>query len=101
MSKDGVGILRQKSQIVLNAQYGQREFLMSIVGGGSCSGDSGGPAYVSLNGKLYVAGITSRMSKDNRVMDNGKEEYYCTKDMIFTFVPPLIKWITDNSAAMK
>lgn len=101
MSKDGVGILRQKSQIVLNAQYGQREFLMSIVGGGACSGDSGGPPYVSLNGKLYVAGITSRMSKDNRVMDNGKEEYYCTKDMIFTFVPPLIKWITDNSAAMK
>ncbi|GEM_PF-2193734 len=100
MSKSGVGVLRQKAQIVLNAQYGQREFLMSIVAGGTCSGDSGGPAYVPLNGKLYLAGIASRMTTNNRVMENGKEEYYCTHDMIFTFVPTLIKWITDNSAAM-
>lgn len=101
MSKSGTGILRQKVQTVLNAQYGQREFLMSVVGGGTCTGDSGGPAFLSANGKLYLAGIASRMTTNNRVMENGKEQYYCTTDMIFTFVPTQIKWIRDHIAAMK
>ena len=74
---------------------------MSIVGGGTCSGDSGGPAYVEINGKLFLAGVASRMTKNNRVMENGKEQYYCTKDMIYTFVPTQMTWIRDNIVSMK
>ncbi len=101
MGKTGIGTLRQKKQTVINSHYGQKEFLMSIEGGGACKGDSGGPAYLEMNGQLYLAGIASRMSKNNRVMENGKEEYYCTKDMIFTFVPTQMNWIQSNIQAMK
>lgn len=101
IGKSGTGILRQKKQTVLNSQFGQKEFLMSIVGGGTCSGDSGGPAYLEMNGKLFLAGIASRMTTNNRVVENGKEQYYCTKDMIFTFVPTQLNWIKTNIDAMK
>ncbi len=101
VGKSGTGILRQKKQIVLESHYGQKEFLMSIVGGGTCSGDSGGPAYIEINGQLYLAGVASRMTKNNRVMENGKEQYYCTKDMIYTFVPTQMAWIKDNILSMK
>jgi len=33
-------------------------------GGGTCSGDSGGPAFVSIDGEEYVAGITSYGDSD-------------------------------------
>lgn len=99
--KNGTGTLRQISQKIVNAHFGQREFLMSITGGGACSGDSGGPAYLSIDGQLYLAGITSRMSDNNRVMENGKEEYYCTKDMIYTLVPSQLTWIRVQIEAMK
>ncbi len=99
--KNGVGVLRQIQQIVINSQFGQKEFLMSIAGGGTCSGDSGGPAYLNSNGQLLLAGIASRMSKNNRVIENGKEQYYCTNDMIFTLVPAQINWIRANILALK
>ena len=70
-------------------------------GGGTCSGDSGGPAYLNNNGQLYLAGIASRMSKNDRVIENGKEEYYCTNDMIFSLVPAQIAWIRANIIALK
>ncbi len=99
--KNGLGVLRQIQQTVVNTQFGQKEFLMSITGGGTCSGDSGGPAYLNSNGQLFLAGIASRMSKNDRVIENGKEQYYCTNDMIFTLVPAQIAWIRANILALK
>lgn len=39
---------------------GDSEFKTDETRAGSCSGDSGGPAFISENGKLRVVGITSR-----------------------------------------
>ena len=39
---------------------GSSEFKTNETLAGSCSGDSGGPAFVSTNGHLQLAGITSR-----------------------------------------
>jgi secreted trypsin-like serine protease len=39
----------------------QMEFLAGRPGSGACFGDSGGPAYVEVDGKLKVAGITARV----------------------------------------
>ncbi len=36
-----------------------RAFSYSQAGGGPCSGDSGGPAFIERNGQEYVAGVTS------------------------------------------
>ena len=99
--KNGLGTLRQFNQKVINAQFGQREFLMSIEGGGTCSGDSGGPAYLASNGKLFLVGIASRMSKNNQVLEDKQEEYYCTKDMVYTLVSSQRDWIRINIEALK
>ncbi len=39
---------------------GQSEFQTEETSAGSCSGDSGGPAFVTVGGELQLAGITSR-----------------------------------------
>lgn len=52
------GILK-KTQVPLVA-VGEFEFMTDEKKTGSCHGDSGGPAYIMEDSKLYLAGITSR-----------------------------------------
>lgn len=42
------------------AAVGDYEFMTDETKSGSCQGDSGGPAFVMDDGKIYLAGITSR-----------------------------------------
>lgn len=51
-----------KADVTLaDAAYSKSEILFDFSNGkGACHGDSGGPAYATLNGKLTVIGVTSR-----------------------------------------
>lgn len=92
----GAGVLRLVQQVVINPNYGQKEFLVSIEKKGSCSGDSGGPAYIEEQGRLYLAGIASRMTKNNIVSGSGsKAEYACIVDLVYSNVLSQMNWIQD------
>lgn len=58
---DGDGVLRQTIAPISSVQ--ETEFrLDESKGHGTCSGDSGGPAYVQEDGQYYLVGVTSRGS---------------------------------------
>lgn len=65
---------------------GQSEFRTDETLAGSCNGDSGGPAFVSIDGQLQLAGITSR--------GDGP----CRKLGIYTMVGYFSKWISEVAA---
>jgi secreted trypsin-like serine protease len=56
------GTLRKTTLTLQNPAYEKTELLFPLNsrGGSTCHGDSGGPAYITQNGKLTVIGITSR-----------------------------------------
>lgn len=57
----GARTLRQAEVFIANAAYGPSEVLVNqFHGQGVCHGDSGGPAFVRIQGSLYVWGVTSR-----------------------------------------
>ncbi|WP_168196684.1 trypsin-like serine protease [Bdellovibrio sp. ZAP7] len=57
----------------------------------TCSGDSGGPAFVEINGKTLLAGVTSRTLTDN---DCGSAQG------VKTLVPHYFTWIKQMIQAM-
>lgn len=62
---EGIGILRRTSAKIDNPAFSISEFLVDQTQGtGACHGDSGGPAYISIRGQLYLAGVVSRGVKD-------------------------------------
>ena len=68
---------------------------LEIVAGGngldSCNGDSGGPAYILLNGKRMLAGATSRATRNfTRPCGDGG---------IYTRVDKYLDWIKTNAEA--
>lgn len=78
----GDGILRQTHAQISSLQ--QTEFrLDESKGHGTCSGDSGGPAYVEIDGKLILTGVTSRGSG------------LCNGIGVYTTITPYISWINE------
>lgn len=78
----GDGVLRQTHALISSLQ--QTEFrLDESKGHGTCSGDSGGPAYVQVDGKLILAGVTSRGSA------------LCNDIGVYTAVTPYKAWIEE------
>lgn len=61
LNKVDVAIARSvgKHEVVVDQRFGK----------GACHGDSGGPAFVEINGSLFVWGVTSRGSGKNGVDD--------------------------------
>ncbi|UXR65979.1 serine protease [Bdellovibrio bacteriovorus] len=57
----GDGLLRQTKAPIAAVQETEVR-LDESKGHGTCAGDSGGPAYVEQNGKMYLFGVTSRGS---------------------------------------
>jgi hypothetical protein len=94
---NGVGILRKVSQEIINPQFNNFEFLVNIQKKGSCFGDSGGPAFINLNGSLYLLGLTSRLT-DNDIVPapHHKQSYACINDMIYSDVSAYRGWILEN-----
>ena len=61
VSKEGAGVLRVASVIVADPQFASSEVKLNQQNGtGACHGDSGGPAFLEVRGKLYLWGVTSR-----------------------------------------
>lgn len=84
----GDGILRQTHALISSVQ--ETEFrLDESTGHGTCSGDSGGPAYVTIEGKQYLTGVTSRGSA------------LCDNVGVYTNVTPYAEWIALTSPLLK
>ena len=59
--KKGDGVLRTTKLKIYNPNFSETEVLVKqSIRRGVCSGDSGGPGYVDINGELYLWGVVSR-----------------------------------------
>jgi len=84
----GDGKLRKTHTLISSVQ--ETEFrLDESTGHGTCSGDSGGPAYVAIEGKLFLTGVTSRGSA------------LCDNVGVYTNVVPYTEWITLTTPLLK
>ncbi|WP_347357529.1 serine protease [Bdellovibrio sp.] len=91
--KKGAGTLRTTDLKVKKPLYGSTEIMIDqSLKKGICSGDSGGPAYVEKNGKLYLMGVASRgdsipipLTPDCFIMS------------IFTRVDAYVPWIQETA----
>jgi secreted trypsin-like serine protease len=92
---NGSGVLRKVGQRILSAAYGITEFTVSLTGGrGACHGDSGGPAFVMKGRSLYIAGVTSRLTENDRVAKNGNtNDFSCSVEMVYSNVLAQTAWI--------
>lgn len=89
---DGIGRLRATSVQIEDTNYSTSEFTVNqMQGTGACHGDSGGPAYIQINGRLLLMGITSRGVKD--------EANDCSQLAAYTSTLYYKSWI--NRAATK
>lgn len=84
------GKLRSVTTTMKNAKYSKSEFLIEASKGKSaCHGDSGGPAYVKVDGQEILTGITSRGVDDAQDM--------CNVSAAYTSIPFYASWIVSTS----
>jgi secreted trypsin-like serine protease len=92
--KTGAGELRRTTVTVLQPQFGKTEILLDQrQGSGACHGDSGGPAFVERDGKLYLMGVTSRGYPETAPDD-------CRHEVVYTQVNAYRNWIKETSKAI-
>lgn len=83
----GAGTLRKTAVTLKDANYSDSEILVATTNGsGACHGDSGGPAYLIRNGKVTVAGVTSRANSETGAVE-------CNGDTVYTSVPGMADFI--------
>ena len=86
----GAGVLRKTTVVISDPNYSISEVeLDQTHGGGACHGDSGGPAYVIINGHPYLFGITSRGGGN------------CDEDVIYTKISAYQDWFARAVAAIR
>jgi secreted trypsin-like serine protease len=79
------GVLRKTRIRISDMNFGKTEVqLDQTKGTGTCFGDSGGPAYIKMNGKLYLWGVASRVY-------NGPQGH-CSTYSTYTNVLPYQDW---------
>lgn len=89
--------LRKIEQKILNPDYLQTEFLVNIKDGGSCFGDSGGPAYIQSETGLIVRGLTSHLTEKDLISGSSKHKTYaCLEEMVYTNVSAMTEWIEES-----
>ena len=80
----GEGVLRKSYVSVQNPRYSPSEIQFDQRrGGGACHGDSGGPAYVMIEGHPYLFGITSRGAGE------------CNQDAVYTLISSYAEWFKE------
>ena len=83
---DGGGILRSVEVRIQNANYTESEVLLNQTEGkGACHGDSGGPAYVRVNGQLMLWGVTNRGVND--------PQNHCSEQSAYASIPYYKEWL--------
>jgi phage tail sheath protein FI len=83
---EGSGLLRFVETTIQQLDYTKSEILIEqSLGKGACHGDSGGPAYATIEGKKYVIGVTSR-----GVNDPNND---CSVSAAYTSVAFYAKWL--------
>ena len=89
----GAGKLRYVVTQIKKVGFSKTEILMEqSKGKGACHGDSGGPAYIQVNGELIVIGVTSRG------VDDVKND--CSVSSAYSSVPYYANWIRRTSEAL-
>lgn len=84
------GKLRSVMTTIKKVAYTKSEFLTeSSKGKSACHGDSGGPAYVEIDGELVVIGVTSRSVDD--------EQDLCNVSAAYTSIPFYAPWIASTA----
>lgn len=88
----GLGVLRWTETPVLNKRFSETEVLLDQTNGkGSCYGDSGGPVFANLNGKLRLWGIISSGIDLNA--PSSEHDVGCLKQAVVTSIPAYRAWI--------
>lgn len=86
-------ILRKVSVAVADAHFSETEATLDQRHGkGGCHGDSGGPAYVEVNGQLMLWGVTSRGINDSTNS--------CSGFSVYTDVLTLEDWIRETAITL-
>jgi secreted trypsin-like serine protease len=75
-SQAGAGLLRRVDVPILKKLGKTEEVLDQSQGTGACHGDSGGPAFATVGGKLLLWGVTNRGYPDNAPDDCVHESVY-------------------------
>jgi len=89
----GAGRLRFVETTVKQVNFTKSEVLIDQTKGkGACHGDSGGPAYVEVNGKKLLWGVTSRGVNDPK--------NDCSVAAAYTSIPFYAAWIERTAKAL-
>jgi secreted trypsin-like serine protease len=91
-SQAGAGTLRKVDVQFLRKLGTTEEILNQADGEGACHGDSGGPAFVTVNGQLLLWGVTNRGYPDNAPDD-------CVHESVYTRITAYQDWV--NQAAQQ
>ena len=80
---NGAGVLRSVVTKIVNPAFSASEVMIDeSQGKGACHGDSGGPAYVQVNGKTMLFGVTSRGT-----------DQFCGQGVVYTNIVAYLKWL--------
>lgn len=94
MAATGSGVLRKTKLKIADPKFSVSEITLDQSHGTSaCHGDSGGPAYVEVNGELQLFGVTSRGVND------AKKD--CTANVAYTSTIYYGAWITRMQEKIK
>jgi hypothetical protein len=80
-SQKGDGFLRKAQVPIENANFSETEISTDESLRASCSIDSGGPAFIDVNGKTYIWGVTSR------------GDAFCRVQGIYTKISSYLPWV--------
>ncbi|HEY8271631.1 MAG TPA: trypsin-like serine protease [Pseudobdellovibrionaceae bacterium] len=81
IEQEGDGFLRKTQVSIANPSYARTEVSTDETMHGSCSIDSGGPAFVEVDGKTYIWGVTSR------------GDVNCRKRGVYTRIDSYLPWV--------
>ena len=93
----GAGLLRKVDVQILKKLGKTEEVLDQTEGAGACHGDSGGPAFVTVDGKLLLWGVTNRGYPDNAPDDCVHESVYTRITAYTAFVNEAAQQLSNHS----
>ncbi len=98
VTKRGTGVLRQATVPIANDKFSETELTIDQSrGSGACIGDSGGPAFVLLNGRYYLWGVANRDHSDGNGNAKGSTngiDGMCNTQGVYASVNIYAKWIS-------